>query len=93
MSEHDKFCEYHGETMYDTRPCTCAFIARIRADQDLISRVDEREHWMREMEKHRDACDFGEEEDGECLGYDDCDHYLPLIYYRMQAAARGEELK
>jgi hypothetical protein len=31
--EHDKFCEYHGETMYGTRPCTCDYIARIRADE------------------------------------------------------------
>jgi hypothetical protein len=30
---HDRFCEYHGETMYGTRPCTCEYIARIRADE------------------------------------------------------------
>lgn len=32
-NDHDKFCEYHGETMYGTRPCTCDHIARIRADE------------------------------------------------------------
>lgn len=30
---HDKFCEYHGETMYDTRLCTCEYLARVRADE------------------------------------------------------------
>jgi len=31
--EHDRFCEYHGETMYGTRPCTCDYLARVRADE------------------------------------------------------------
>jgi hypothetical protein len=31
--DHDKFCDYHGETMYGTRPCMCDYIERIRADE------------------------------------------------------------
>ena len=31
--EHDKFCEYHGATMYNTRPCECSLIAKVRADE------------------------------------------------------------
>lgn len=30
---HDKFCDYHGETMHNTRPCTCSFLAEVRADE------------------------------------------------------------
>ena len=43
--DHDEFCEYHGETMYNTRPCTCDYIARIRRDErakciDEVSQVE-----------------------------------------------------
>lgn len=40
---HDKFCEYHGETMYDTRLCTCEYLARVRADErdSAIERIIE----------------------------------------------------
>ena len=30
---HDKFCEYHGEGTFFTRPCSCEHIAKIRDDQ------------------------------------------------------------
>ena len=31
--EHDKFCEYHGEGTFYTRPCTCEYLAKVRADE------------------------------------------------------------
>lgn len=63
------------------------------AAHDAEVRANERGHWLREMDKHRNACDYGEI-GGYCLGYEDCDHYLPWVYYRMKdAAARGEDEK
>jgi hypothetical protein len=42
---HDRFCEYHGETMYGTRPCTCEYLARVRADEreQAVQRVGDAE--------------------------------------------------
>ena len=74
---HDSFCRTTVRT-----DCQCDVIAAIR--------TDERERWMREMEEYRDACDF-DDAGGDCLGYEDCDHHLPFIYFRMQTAARGED--
>ena len=30
---HDKFCEYHGEGTFYTRPCSCEHISKIRNDE------------------------------------------------------------
>ena len=55
--------------------------------------ADEREKWIKRMEEHADSCDYGDE-DGDCMGYEDCGHFLPSIYYHMKsqrdlAAIRG----
>ena len=56
--KHDKFCEYHGEGTFYTRPCTCEFIAKVRNDESSrwIAAITDRIEDLRSCHKN-DDCD------------------------------------